>query len=232
MIVDVFIRTYSKDLEWLKYCLRSITKYVSGHRNVIISIPQSEKYLIDSWGLTRETVTGWNPVANNGYIDQQIDKLMAYKRTDADYILFVDSDVCFFRPIDVCSEYFRHGKPILMKTRYGLVGDAICWQKCTSDILGFNVDYEYMRRIPWLYSTSTLARLDEKVNCYQLAPLERLSEFNLIGAFIDKYEPDLYQIIDTEKDTIPPACAKQLWSWSGCNDEDKKQMEEYLNEAN
>jgi len=232
MIVDIFIRTYSKDLEWLRYCLRSINKYVSGHRNVIISIPQSEKCMIDHWGLTRESVIGWNPVTKDGYIDQQIDKLLAYKRTNADYILFVDSDVCFFRPTDVRVEYFRDGKPLLMKTRYGLVGDAICWQKCTSEILGFNVEYEYMRRIPWLYSASTLARLDAKVNCHKLASLHRLSEFNLIGAFVDNHEPETYYIIDTEKDPIPPACAKQLWSWSGCNDEDKKEMEMYLNENN
>lgn len=228
MIVDIFIRTYSKDLQWLKYCLRSISKYVTGHRNIIICIPQDEKHLMDSWNLTNEKVYGWIPLTDDGYIDQQISKLMAHEYTDADYILYVDSDVCFFRHTDVSKEYFVNEKPILMKTRYELVGDAICWKECTENILNKEIKFEYMRRIPWLYSTDTTRAICHYYDYRELAKLKRLSEFNLMGAYIDLYQQDKYHIIDTEKDSIPPACAKQLWSWSGCTDEDKNQMEEYL----
>jgi hypothetical protein len=228
MLVDIFIRTYAKDLEWLKYCLRSIHKYVDGYRDIIISIPDKDAHLLKEFNLTKERVVSWKPKSKDGYIDQQINKLMAHTLTDADYILYVDSDVCFYRQIDVAKEYFVNGKPYLMKTNYNLVGDAICWKKPTEEILGFELEYEYMRRIPCLYSIITLASLDKLVNCSKLAKLNRLSEFNLIGAYVDHYENHLYHIIDTEKDEIPKECAKQLWSWSGCNEEDRQKMEELL----
>ena len=38
MSIDIFIRTYPKDFFILNYCLKSIRKFVSGHRNIIINI--------------------------------------------------------------------------------------------------------------------------------------------------------------------------------------------------
>jgi len=228
MTIDIFIRTYKNDLEWLKYCLKSINKFVTGHQSIIISIPEGEKHLIDSWNLTSEKVIGWNPTTDNGYIDQQINKLLAYKSTNADYILFVDSDCIFKEPVNIQEHYFMDNLPYLMKTRYELVGDAICWKETTESIIGQPLEYEYMRRIPCLFRSQTLKNLDLYVNCGGLAERSRLSEFNLIGAYIDLFEKENYRIIDTEKEPIPSDCARQMWSWSGCNNEDRKQIEEYL----
>jgi hypothetical protein len=227
--IDIFIRTYSKDLEWLAYCLKSIDKFVTGHRNIIISIPEQEKHLLKPFNLTKELIVAWKPTTDNGYIDQQINKLLAYKYTDADYILFVDSDCLFKEPVNVQDHYFMDNLPYLMKTRYELVGDAICWKEATQDIIGKELEYEYMRRIPCLFRTETLKSLDLYVNCLGLAGLSRLSEFNLIGAYIDFFEKESYKIIDTEKEPIPADCAMQLWSWGGLTNEVKEKLCSYLN---
>lgn len=227
MTTDIFIRTYDKDLEWLKYCLRSVAKFVTGHRRIIISIPAGQKHLLDKWNLTQETVIEWVPACDNGYIDQQINKLMAYTLTDAEYILFVDSDVCFTRPVHV-SEYFKAGKPIVLKTRYESVGDASCWKAPTEVILGVPVEFEYMRRLPILYRSDTLSAIYQKINTHSLAELERLSEFNLVGAFSELYEKDSYHFIDTEKEQFPPNSVRQGWSWGGLTEEIKKELEEIL----
>lgn len=229
MTVDIFIRTYKNDLEWLKYCLKSINKYVTGYRNIIISIPQNDKHLLDSWNLTIEKVASWNPTTDNGYIDQQINKLLAYQTTDANYILFVDSDCIFKEPVNVQEHYFMDNIPYLMKTRYELVGDAICWKETTESIIGKPLEYEYMRRIPCLYRSETLKDLDLYVNCIGLASRDRLSEFNLIGAYIDLFEKEKYRIIDTEKEPIPTDCARQMWSWGGLTNEVKQEICNYLN---
>jgi hypothetical protein len=229
MTTDIFIRTYDNDLEWLKYCLKSIHKYVTGYRKIIICIPDNQKHLIDAWSLTQEEVHGVNKFAESGYIDQQINKIMAYKFGVADFVLFVDSDVCFKRPVHV-SEYFKDGKPIILKTRYESVGDAICWKEPTEKMLGYSVGYEYMRRLPLLYRSETLKNLNNKIELWGfgngVSKIEKMSEFNLVGAFAEKEESEKYHFIDTEKEPLPPESVKQNWSWGGLTEDIKKELEE------
>lgn len=227
MTTDIFIRTYHKDLPWLRYCLRSIAKFVTGYRQIIIMIPEQEKHLLGKWNLTREKVIGWKPVCENGYIDQQINKLMSYQYTDAEYILFVDSDVCFTRPVNVL-EYFKDGKPIILKTKYESVGDAICWKEPTESLINSTLEYEYMRRLPILYKASTIQNAGDLAGLYRLSRLERLSEFNLVGAYADLHDNENYHFIDTEKEQYPPNSVKQNWSWGGLSEEIKNELEEIL----
>jgi hypothetical protein len=60
MQTDIFIRTYGKDLEWLKYCLRSVAKYCSGFRQIVIVIPKKDFPLISH--LTNEKVLTENSI--------------------------------------------------------------------------------------------------------------------------------------------------------------------------
>jgi hypothetical protein len=225
--IDIFIRTYHKDLDFLQYCLRSIQKFVTGYNEIIICIPEADAHLLDSWNLTQELIIKWDVVCENGYIDQQISKLKAHEMSDADYILYVDSDVCFTTPTDL-SEFFIDGKPYLMKTRYELVGDAICWKETTEDIIGMTLEYEYMRRIPILFSRHTLRMVSLKIDIDGLAKLDRLSEFNLLGAYAALMETDKYHIINTEFDPLPKQVAIQGWSWGGLTEEVKQQLETIL----
>ncbi len=226
MITDIFIRSYKKDFAWLKYCLLSIEKFVSGHRKVIICVPEADLEHLDCSEIKGIVIT-WIPVCENGYIDQQINKLHAYKLTDADNILFVDSDCYFIKPTDI-SEYFIRGLPILMKTKYESVGDAICWKRPTEEILGCEVSFEYMRRLPMLLKRSTLQKFDEKYNSLALANRRALSEFNLLGAFAEGNQIGEYYVIDTEKDPYPPAPAVQSWSWGGLTEGIENHIKEIL----
>ncbi len=226
MTTDIFIRSYKKDFDWLKYCLMSIEKFVSGHRKIIISVPAEDLQHLDCSQI-KGCVISWVPVCENGYIDQQINKLCAYKLTDADNILFVDSDCYFIKPTNV-SEYFISGLPILMKTRYESVGDAICWKKPTEEILGCEVLFEYMRRLPMLLKRNTLQKFDEKYNSLALANRKSLSEFNLLGAFAEGNQIGEYYVIDTEKDPYPIAPAVQGWSWGGLTEGIENHIKELL----
>lgn len=226
MTTDIFIRTYSKDINWLKYCILSINKFVSGHRKMIVCIPQDEAHLLNDFKING-VIIGWEPVTKNGYVDQQINKLRAHTMTDADNILFVDSDCYFTRPTDI-SEYFIDSKPFLMKTRYELVGDAICWKLPTDKVLKGDFKYEYMRRMPLLFKRNTLQKLDSMVDSLSLADMDSVSEFNLLGAFADTYQKGEYHIIDTEKDPFPGSPAIQGWSWGGLTVGIENKMKELL----
>lgn len=233
MKADIFIRTYEKDLEWLKYCLKSITKYVTGYRQIIICIPEPQQKLLDSWNLTTEKIVTC-PVYNEDYLGQQVSKIQAYKYTDAEAIIFIDSDCCFNKYVNLQSELFQEGKPIVYKTMYEKVGEAICWKGITEKTIGESLEYEYMRRLPFVFLSKTLRSADlffklkhgKESEEYILAqPGRHFSEFNYMGAYADLFEKENYCIKDTEIDGFGNIYLKQFWSWSNLTIEEKEELE-------
>lgn len=236
MHVDIFIRTYKNDLPWLAYALKFIHKYVTGYRNIIVAIPMDQVRLLSH--LSVEKVVGVHDL-DDGYLGQQLTKMQAWKITDADAVVFWDSDVVATRPIDVRTEYFKDGKPIVYKTRYSSInanGPACPWQPITAKAVGFVPEWEYMRRMPLVYMTSTLAACDDfmtRLHHATLAsylhaqPHRAFSEFNALGAFAEAHEPDKYAFIDTESIDMPPCAVDQMWSWGGLTPEVMEKMRAY-----
>lgn len=224
----IFIKTWKDDLPWLGYCLESIRKFGSGFENIILCADEDCRDFIEMFVHDAKTVfvDKWG----NGYIQQQWFKLNADKYTNADLILFVDSDCVFHTPFSPES-YMRDEKPILMKTRYGNLGGGEVWKKITEDFVGWEVEYEYMRRLPWMYRSSSLQgfrnmfpKLGEVLKG---KPGRDFSEFNALGAYIDKFENDQYFITDTEV-WIPDSVAKQFWSWGGITPEIRQEIKAML----
>lgn len=230
----LFIRTYSGDLKWLVHCLRSIVKYTSGWDELIITIPEHEVHLMNGFGLTHGKVIGV-PSMKDDYVGQQITKLSAHNYTDADIITFVDSDTLFTIPTSP-NDFMLNGKLVIYKTKYSSIESP--WQPITERCIGFPVEWEYMRRFPLSYYRSTLSGLEQHIkHTHNGASLRRfgnsrpfrtLSEFNLLGAYAEKYQSDLYQFIDTESVELPKARVRQFWSWGGITDADKVEINEIL----
>lgn len=223
MTTDIFIRTYENDLDWLKYCLMSIQKYVVGYRQVIICIPENQRHLLDNWNLTAEKVVTC-PIYKEDYLGQQVSKVLSYKYTDADSIVFIDSDSIFTKPTNLIDEMFENGKPIIYKTVYEHVGDAICWKEITEKAIGEPLKYEYMRRLPCVYLRSTLINAGNhilvtkgiNIDEYIISQPERdYSEFNYLGAYSDIFENGQYRIKDTEIEGHGNDFFNQYWSWGG-----------------
>lgn len=238
MTVEIVIRTYKEDLEWLGYALKSIHKYVTGYRNIIIAIPIEQVGLLNH--LTQEKVVGVFDL-QDGYLGQQLTKMQAWKLTDADAIVFWDSDVVATRPIDVRTEYFKDGKIILYKTRYasinGTTSPLACpWQPITAKAVGFVPEFEYMRRMPLVYWRRTLEECEtfmverhkQSLESYvKTQPHRSLSEFNLLGAFAEKHAPNGYAFTDTESIDMPSCAVDQMWSWGGITEEVKAKLIDY-----
>jgi hypothetical protein len=229
MTVDIFIRTYHADVKWLEHSLRSIHKHVTGYRNIIVAIPNAK--LLSH--LTAEKVVQVEDLTD-GYIGQQFTKLTAYQYTDADAIIFWDSDVIATEPVDV-SEWVKDGKPIIYKTLFELTQTP--WKSITEDAVGFEVEYEYMRRMPLTYLTSTLKETCEHIELVHGSNLKRylnsrpnraFSEFNAIGAYADKFENEKYIFIDTETVSMPKNKVRQFWSWGGLTDEVMNEIRNYI----
>lgn len=217
MCVDIVIRTYDRDLPWLWYALRSIHKYVTGYRRIIVAIPSEQTHLLRR--LTAEHVVGV-PDMYDGYLGQQLTKMQAWKLTNADAILFWDSDVVATQPIDVQQEYFKDGKPILYKTRYDSI-PGCPWRSITEKAVGRSVEWEYMRRMPIVHLRTTLEATEQAMVAFhsmslsaylEAQPAREFSEFNVLGVFADTEE---YHVVDTESVEMPPNKVHQMWSWGG-----------------
>jgi hypothetical protein len=218
MTTDIFIRTYHKDIEWLNYALASIHKHVRGWRNIVITIPHGQSHLLSH--LTAEQVIEVEDL-EDGYIGQQLTKMEAWKYTDADCVLFWDSDVLAKEPIDIHAEYFKDGKPILYKTKYSSL-PGCPWQAITEKALGVSLGWEYMRRMPIIHRRAALRDTVEFIEDAQgvslrtyldAQPHKAFSEFNAIGAIVDLLHMGEYTIIDTESIDMPHNKVEQFWSW-------------------
>lgn len=232
MTTDIFIRTYEKDIEWLGYALKSIHKYVTGYRNIIVCIPHSQVKLLSH--LTAEKVVGVSDL-DDGYLGQQLTKMQAWQVTDADAVAFWDSDVMATCPIDIQSEYFVGGKPIMYKTRYASI-PGCPWQVVTEKAVQYPVVWEYMRRMPIVHLRRTLEVTEQYMvathgmsldHYIRSQPLRHFSEFNVIGAIAEARLADQYTVLDTEAVDMPPNKVDQNWSWGGITDEVMDRFRKY-----
>ena len=231
MTTDIFIRTYHKDLEWLGYALKSIHKHVKGYRNIIVTIPVGQGHLLSH--LTVEKVIEVEDM-DDGYLGQQLTKMEAWKYTDADCVLYWDSDVIAMEPIDVQAEYFSDGKPILYKTQYSSL-EGCPWQPITEKAMGVHVQWEYMRRMPIVHRTPLLEDACKRfefahgmsvLSYLSKQPYRSFSEFNFLGAVADLFHVEHYTILDTEAVEMPPNKAFQSWSWGGITPEVLEKLKE------
>jgi FkbM family methyltransferase len=231
---DIFIRTYPGDYQWLNYCLRSINKFASGFRKTWIVSPSP---WISSTEVDEIDWRVMNDETEDGYLAQQITKLYADVITDyqSDYILHVDSDVIFTRPVTP-QEFLHNGKVVWYYTPYNQIETP--WQPITEKFLGQKVEYEFMRRLPimvprWLYPRLREAchHLHRQVisDYIKTQPTRAFSEFNALGAYAWTYHRNLIQWVDTTGDhTMPEPVARQFHSWSGLTPEVKQEIEKIL----
>jgi Family of unknown function (DUF6492) len=234
MNVDIFIRTYHKDLPWLKYCLKSIAKFCSGFNQIHITLPFKDYLEIKRWNLTREQVHQVKE-SGEGYLAQQVSKLYADLYCKADYILYVDSDCHFTQPAKP-EDYFIDGKPVMLITTYEELGDQVPWQRITEKALKMKCPFETMRRLPLIYPRDLLPKFRAYMKAQHGMELEEyvmtqphreFSEFNALGAWAYEFERDRFHWINTaEAETFPPSRLVQDWSWGGITKEKRLNLEE------
>jgi len=244
MTNDIFIKSCAKDVDWLKYSLRSIQKFCTGFRDVVLLFPEEEKEALKPLNLTTEKVH-YTHEQGDRYLWQQVEKLRAYTYSDADYFTYVDSDVVFTKPVSPKDLFDGESeRPIVLYTPYSaLMKDGAPdtpWQPITSAALKHPVEYEFMRRHPMTASRRLLMLFDAFMNHthkmsvqdYVMAQKNRqFSEFNALFAFSFYIGGIAYlesHFVNTEPAPIPAPVARQFWSWSGVTEDERRQIEEIL----
>lgn len=232
MSISIFVRTYHRDIKWLNYCLQSIHKNLLGWDEIVIAIPTGQETLLSD--LTQEKVIT-TKIQKDDYLAQQSDKMQAHKYCKGDYILFVDSDV-IFKPNANVLDYFYENKPIILKANYNSVGEAICWKKPTEKLFKEKIEFEYMRFAPQIFHKSTLEMFNDSFpdieNYVMSQPYRQFSEFNALGFYAEKMQPDDYSITDVTNgvpEYLPKNKAHQFWSWSGLKESEEIEIKKIIN---
>jgi len=226
MKTAIVVRSYINDFCWLEWLVKSLDKFLTGETERVLITPigqvpsASVLKAFNRHIQTRETCA-------SGYISQQVDKLESWRYTDCDLIMFWDSDCPLKRPFDV-RERIIGGKPLLYRTIYTLIPQyAQKWQAVVKRDLGFAPDFEYMRSQPMFHSVEMLRQLEGtyphlRKRAESLVEGDLFSEFNLMGAFADRFCPELYHF---SEDPHPYIC-EQFWSWGGITDDVRARLDE------
>ncbi len=243
--IDILIKTYHKDFVWLEYALRSIRKFASGFRDVVIvsdddgrAIPASFLEILPCkvFYVPLPSKQPTNPEHGIGYLWQQYIKLTWYRYSDADSVIMMDSDrmfTCAFTP----ESFQKDGKFRWDYRRWADVGNAICHKPTTDFFLGFSTQYEAMAYIPLVFTRASTFALEAYLNTLHKTNdlwdiilkhnLTGMSEFNIYGNFIHHCNhPDYcssYDTSDAYQNTLIGS-----WSWGGLGEEDKRRREEVL----
>jgi len=228
MKVTIFTVSYDNDLEFLKYNLKSIRKFCKGyHKNIVLldggdSCSKTIAYLdsIDQpYFIDTEAVQ-----IKNGYVRQQYIKFKAdqYMPESCEYISWVDSDNIFTKKHSP-EVYFKDDKPIILKQKYKDIYKKIknrkgeeserdinafrVWQETTSKLIGFEVEYEYMQSMPFVYPVETQKRFRnylEDLHSMSLLDLIKnqpiMADANVIGAYCEKFEKERFHWVDGTED--------------------------------
>lgn len=211
--IDLFIKTYKNDLWLLNLSLETIKRNVRGYNNLILLIPETDKEDFDTRFLPDRTLIHYVKDKSPGWLGQQVFKMKAYEYSNADFIMFSDSDCLFTYPVNIQNSV-KDNKPEILYTDWSLVGDAIVWKEPTEKFLKEPVEWEMMRRNQQVYHRSTLINISKFEPELEAIILNsfRFSEFNTMSSYCYKYEKDKYTFQNTDTWTYVPPIAEQVWS--------------------
>jgi hypothetical protein len=227
MQVDIFIRSWHGDFNWLEYCLRSIKKYAKGFGKVHICIPADDYPLLPPCDAEVHLVKRWD----DDYIGQQNDKLHADWYCRSPYILVMDSDCVFTQEVSP-ADFFREGNPVWLYE--AVPHDQSPWYPITQEAIKHMPEFEFMRRHPFVFTRQALRDFrDFMFNCHEedisqwlkKRPKGRFSEFNAFGAWAYRnYYKHFAWLHPSEMETY----VMQKWSWGGLSGEIKEELEKIL----
>lgn len=227
--VEIFIVSYSKDIEYLRYNLQSIQKFSTGFSGVTMLVPTHERHLFAELASRFSVKLKHYQVhadPTKWHLGHQIEKCRGdVWCNEADFILFSDSDCIFTEPVTP-EDYFIDGKPVLVVEEYSRLQN-VPWQATVEAALKLRPRFLTMCRHPFvgppelLRDVRTMVEQANKVSFEDYVFSRKsnfpwgFSEFSTIGAvaMMGKWH-DKFHIIDLAKEPRPHDKLTQFWSHS------------------
>jgi len=162
---DLFIVTFKRDFEYLRWCLKSIEKFATGFRNIWIVIPSEDlkplsALLIDFYYLKNVIPVMFKEWPGKGMLHHMNIIVHADEYTDADFICHIDADCIFTAPVTP-ETFIKDGNPILQYERFESItkrhSGVGLWGEVTQRCLPFPIHFETMRQHGETYTRETYA---------------------------------------------------------------------------
>jgi hypothetical protein len=212
---EILIVTFRRDIEFLRYCLKSIVQFARGFSGVTLVVPSAEKGLYDGWKPGAVTVKYFDEAPGKGMLHHEVQICRADEWCpNADAILHLDPDCVFWRtvtPADLCPG----GRPLLVRERYADIAprnpNRLIWQKCVEAATGIVPEFETMVRHPQIHLRGVYAKTRELVETHtgrtfddfvlsrENAFPQGFCEYNTLGAVALTYYADRYTVVDYDQ---------------------------------
>jgi len=262
---DVFMRSYRGDLEWLDYSVPSITESMQCSlgviRNVLVVVPEDDvpafnEKLDAIWSREQfpaqlrqrlQVIPSKVKVVNGGYQEQMLDKLHADLYSDAEHLLYLDTDTVLVRDLTREQLFDDAGQPYLCYRSVAKCGEQCeMWMQGHVKLMlgeGEMLDHEFMclgeafprylyahvrvkveehKGAEWHNFTSN-ARAGGASPWAEPDGVGGFTEFNAMGAAMWRDFHDKVHWLNTDtKELGMMARPLQTWSWE--KDEAKREL--------
>jgi hypothetical protein len=238
MTCDILIVSCEKHYPWLKWALRSMVKFASGFRQIMVAIPDTDMSGLNSWLAEFSNNQGvpirfkmFQDWPDKGFLCHEWQITCADQFTDADFICHMDSDTLFCEPVSP-ADYFIDGKPVLMYATYHWLvttqqANLGMWQIAVEKAIGGQSINEFMRRHPAVHPRAVYKQTRECIekhtgrhameyihSCDNAFP-QGYCEFNTLGEVAWRHMHDSYRFWNQETEGfIKPHKVVQFWSHS------------------
>ena len=168
--IDLFIKTWKGDAEWLPFCIEGHDTYASGFRQLVLITDIGFHPKISSANLpvkiveTDPTTAGYteNPPFRGvtrqgkitdkvprgpGYYWQQAVKMSWPEYSDADAVVILDTDVIAWNKF-TAMDFTLNGQPYWRTEPYKPNDNDLIWKNCVEAFLGETICTNYMLKYP------------------------------------------------------------------------------------
>ena len=212
--VDIVIKSFPGDYEWLPYLFRSIAKYATGWRQLMVIIEEQYEAppMPEGARLVRcRRYEGTDCPPARGV---PIERLGAWRHSDADVLVFVDSDCVFCRPVDLQTDpTINLERPVVLWREWDDSQPQHKWREPARLALEFDPPYLTMCRYPFVFRRETLERCWEW--CGGEARMRKidLTDWEVAGNFALVQRPETVTKVHASE--AGPACVHQFWNQGG-----------------
>lgn len=217
MTLDIVIRSYWRDEAWLRLAIRSITRFASGYREIVVVLPQASAARVDLDALNSVAPVRLSLCAGfpDDYLGQQLTKLYADTHSDAEIIVHLDSDQVFVAPCDLREALLDGGRCRVAVDSGGRRPRTDPWRRCPETFFGRGFGWDLCTAPPLalpreVYSglrAECLARHGVTIDDYaRRATAARFSEQALLRAYALVHAPQWFSWVDVRGADLVPQC--------------------------
>ena len=211
---DLVVKTYPGDYSWLPYLFRSIAKYATGWRELIVIIEEQYDAPPLPEGARLVRCRRYEGTDCSPFRGVPIERIGAWRHSDADVLVFVDSDCVFCRPVDMQTDpTIRIERPAVLWREWDGAGPCQKWRAPARATLGFDPPWLTMCRYPFVFPRELLRY------CWDFCGGEErlrgidLTDWEVVGNFALVKRPEA--VTKVRYDVAGPDCIHQFWNKGG-----------------